>query len=235
MTSGNKPLAHRRAVGPPKDYDILGALQFMLLVNLGLRDNHILLDIGCGSLRAGKLFIPYLNCGNYVGIEPNQALVHAGIQEEMGHTEVLARGAITVGPKGSTFWDISDFDLTYTSVRPDYILAHSIFTHAPKLMIEKCLAEACKIMHDKSIFAFTYKVGSDFSGNKFESGPGTIMATYTTPTIMTMVHEAGLFASHINWPHPYGQRWVVVVKKRSNFPSFKFCDVVVMHHIQNGG
>ena len=38
-------------VGPPDQYDLMGATQFRLLTTLGLRDTHRVLDFGCGSLR----------------------------------------------------------------------------------------------------------------------------------------------------------------------------------------
>jgi len=47
-------------VGPPNQYDFMGATQFRLLTTLGLREHHAVLDFGCGSLRAGRLLIPYL-------------------------------------------------------------------------------------------------------------------------------------------------------------------------------
>ncbi len=68
-------------VGPPQDYDFMGATQFRLLTTLGLRDHHRLLDFGCGSLRAGRLLIPYLNPGNYYGIEPNRWLIDDAYRE----------------------------------------------------------------------------------------------------------------------------------------------------------
>src|SRR3989440_10441889 len=77
--------AHYRAyVGPPEDYDLIAAMAFNLLTTLGLRQHHSLLDIGCGSLRIGRLFIPYLNPGKYFGVEPNQWLVREGIRRELG-------------------------------------------------------------------------------------------------------------------------------------------------------
>ena len=66
-------------VGPPKLWDELGASQFRLLTALGLRENHRLLDVGCGALRAGRLLMPYLNKGCYYGIEPNMWLVEDAI------------------------------------------------------------------------------------------------------------------------------------------------------------
>jgi hypothetical protein len=77
-------------VGPTRQWDFMGATQFRLLTTLGLRENHRVLDIGCGSLRAGRLFIPYLNPGCYCGIEPNMWLVEDAVGSEIG-PELIAR------------------------------------------------------------------------------------------------------------------------------------------------
>ena len=68
LPAGN--LHYRAYVGPPEKYDLLGALQFQVLTNLGLREYHKLLEVGCGSLRVGRLLVPYLIDGNYYAIEP---------------------------------------------------------------------------------------------------------------------------------------------------------------------
>ena len=44
--------------GSDDNYDLVGAMQFNLLTALGLREYHKFLDIGCGSLRAGRLSTP---------------------------------------------------------------------------------------------------------------------------------------------------------------------------------
>ncbi len=86
LGAGLKPGdAHYRAyVGPPEDYDLIAAMTFNLLTTLGLRQHHSLLDVGCGSLRIGRLLIPYLNRGKYFGVEPNEWLVKEGIKRELG-------------------------------------------------------------------------------------------------------------------------------------------------------
>ena len=76
---------YRAYVGPPERYDIIAAMTFNLLTTIGLRQHHKLLDIGCGSLRVGRLLIPYLNIGKYYGLEPNKWLVEQGIKSETGH------------------------------------------------------------------------------------------------------------------------------------------------------
>src|SRR5512140_149987 len=75
---------YRAFVGPPETYDFLAALQFNLLAALGLRETHHVLDVGCGSLCAGRLLIPYLLPKRYCGLEPEEWLVRQGIENELG-------------------------------------------------------------------------------------------------------------------------------------------------------
>src|SRR5438045_5934213 len=85
--------AHYRAcVGPSEDYDLIAAMAFNLLTTVGLRQHHSLLDVGCGSLRIGRVLIPYLNRGKYVGVEPNEWLVEEGIRRELGQSLVEIKG-----------------------------------------------------------------------------------------------------------------------------------------------
>ena len=64
-------------------------MQFSLLTALGLREDHSLPDIGCGSLRASRLFIVYLRPGRYFGLEPERWLIEEGIRQELGQ-EILS-------------------------------------------------------------------------------------------------------------------------------------------------
>ncbi len=113
---------YRAYVGPPEDYDLIAAMTFNLLTTLGLRQHHSLLDIGCGSLRTGRLLIPYLNRGKYFGIEPNEWLVQEGIRHELG--EML------VQIKRPTFF-FSDLPDTIAQAKMafDFAVAQSIFSH----------------------------------------------------------------------------------------------------------
>src|SRR5207248_6045542 len=49
----------------------LGRYVFEFLVESGCRPDHRVLDFGCGALRAGVHVIPYLNAGNYFGVDPH--------------------------------------------------------------------------------------------------------------------------------------------------------------------
>lgn len=60
-------------VGPKNCWDQLVQYQFNILTRLGLKPHHSLLDIGCGPLTAGLKTIPYLERGNYVGLDVRPA------------------------------------------------------------------------------------------------------------------------------------------------------------------
>ena len=45
-----------------------------MLLAAGLRDTHRLVDVGCGSLRAGRMLIPYLCPGRFSHAYPDPAL-----------------------------------------------------------------------------------------------------------------------------------------------------------------
>ena len=47
----------------------IGQMQFDYLIGHGLKPGDRMLEIGCGNLRAGRLFIDYLDAGNYYGID----------------------------------------------------------------------------------------------------------------------------------------------------------------------
>ena len=70
----------------PSNTIFMGATQFRLLTTLGLKEQHWLFDFGCGSLRVGRLLIPYLLPGRYYGLEPNRWLIEDGIAHELGST-----------------------------------------------------------------------------------------------------------------------------------------------------
>jgi SAM-dependent methyltransferase len=56
-------------VGPQGCWNELVQYQFNILTGVGVKPHHSLLDIGCGPLTAGLKLIPYLEPGNYVGVD----------------------------------------------------------------------------------------------------------------------------------------------------------------------
>lgn len=190
---------YRAFVGPPEKYDIVAAMQFNLLTHLGLREDHFLLDIGCGSLRAGRLFIPYLLAGHYYGMEPEKWCLEEGIERELG--------AQIVEIKKPVFSHDADFSLTFFGRQFDFLIAQSIFSHAAPGQVERCLSQARQVMTATSLFAATFVCGEEsYSGSSWVY-PGCI--TYTLPFLSELARRYGLACVPLEWSHPNNQTWVV--------------------------
>jgi len=126
----------------------IGRMQFDYLTGHGLKPEHRMLDIGCGNLRAGRLFIDYLEPGHYYGIDispdillaAQDTLVREGLQDKLPHL-ALAN------------------DLTF-SFLPDHhfdvVHAHSVFSHSPLHVIEECFAHVGRILAPGGFFDFTF-------------------------------------------------------------------------------
>jgi len=191
---------YRSWVGPPHKYDRIGAMQFNLLTTIGLREHHFLLDVGCGSLRGGRLFIPYLLPGRYFGIEPEAWLVDEGIENELG------RDVLRV--KKPTFSDVSDFRLTVFDRDFDFVLAQSIFTHASAAQIKACLAEAKKVLKPDGVMPATFFEGKkNYEGDDWVYPGGT---RYRLDYLTSLAEDAGLDLAPLDWSHPNKQKWVLI-------------------------
>ena len=191
---------YREFVGPTDEYDVNGALQFSLLTSLGMRESHLMLDIGCGSLRSGRLFMMYLRPGHYCAIEPESWLVEAAIQNEIG--------ADMVRLKSPAFYHGRDFSCRYFGRTFDFILAQGVFTHAPQQDIMLCMSEAAACMGKTSLFLATFMEGDhDYDGRDWLYPS---VSRYTWRRIRQMTEGAGLRHVSIPWPHPRGAKWIAL-------------------------
>ena len=143
----------RRAAIDPHEavggfWDELGGLQFEFLLKQGLKPQNTLLDIGCGSLRAGRLIIRHLEPGHYTGLDMSEGILAAArrLVESEGLSE---KAPLLLRSDGA-------LDFSFVSRRFDYLLAQSVFTHLPPASIEQCLANLHKAMHEGSVFFFTF-------------------------------------------------------------------------------
>lgn len=197
---------YRTHVGPAENYDVFSAIQFNLLTALGLRDEHCLLDVGCGSLRAGRLLIPYLRPGHYFAIEPLPWLIQEGIEQEIGDTLIKI--------KRPTFSNDTNFTLSVFTRQFDFILAQSIFSHASQTQIRRCLAEAKKVLKPGGVFAATFFVGAE----NYEGEQWVAKADYTMERMRQLVEEQGLAFTPIDWRHPDPQQWILIHQPETNVP-----------------
>jgi hypothetical protein len=213
--------SHYRAyVGPPQQYDLIGAMTFNLLTTIGLRQHHHLLDIGCGSLRSGRLFITYLNSGHYTGIEPNEWLVNEGIRRETGSD--------LISIKKPHFFFADNAGALPECMTFDFAVAQSVFSHGTLKFIERWLIGLHSHILATGAILATFRQGDkDFyheQGIQDEDfkGDGWLYPkcpTYRMETIEKLAVCCGYRFMPLDWKHPR-QTWAIFA--RENYESAWF-------------
>lgn len=188
-------LGHRDYVGGL--YEQIGTLQFEFLLNHGLKPYHFFLDIACGSLRLGRLLIPYLESEHYYGIDKEPKLIEAGLNYEV--TDELIK------LKKPYFVVSYDFEFERFPEKVDLAIAHSLFTHLPPRLIHKCLKNFLVKAKGQTILFATF-----FETNKTVKNPpkpGDHKSFLYTREEMVYFGEANGYSSQYigQWGHPRGQ------------------------------
>jgi SAM-dependent methyltransferase len=198
---------YRSWVGPRRSFDIKGAGQFSLLTLSGLREDHTLLDIGCGSLRAGRLFLSYLAPGNYFGIEPAEWVLQEGIRELLGQEFIEIRRP--------TFSSDANFTLTTFGREFDYLVAHSVFSHTSLAQMRRCFEQAQQVVKPTSLFFATFAVGdTDYAGDEWVYPRGV---RFRPKTVRAVAADHGFSMKLLDWHHP-SQQWAVFYPTGSKPP-----------------
>lgn len=204
--------AHYSAyVGPPGQWDIMGAAQFRLMTALGLRESHKVLDIGCGALRAGRLLMMYLNKGGYFGIEPNNWLIEDAIASEIGS------GLIEL--KAPSFAASSDFAAEAFGVAFDFILAQSIFSHAGPELVDLALQRFKAALAPGGLVLATFIHAAQASQVPQEAPGWTYpgCTSFVPERIAALIAQAGLYGRALPWYHPR-QTWYVMAAAAADLP-----------------
>jgi SAM-dependent methyltransferase len=204
--TGGEENDYRAFVGPPDEYDLMGASQFSLLCALGLREGHRLLDIGCGSLRGGRLFISYLGPGGYTGLEPNSWLVQEAIDKQIG------RDTLTL--KAPAFVHNDTFEVS--GLEPfDFVIAQSIASHTGPAMTRSLLESVRGALAPSGVAAVTFVDGSSDWVQEGWVYPNVVH--YKRRTIESWLDAAGLKGSPLPWFHPR-QTWWAIVRQETPLP-----------------
>jgi cyclopropane fatty-acyl-phospholipid synthase-like methyltransferase len=190
---------YRAYVGPPEDYDLIAAMTFNLLTTLGLRQHHSLLDIGCGSLRIGRLLIPYLNRGKYFGLEPNQWLVEEGIRRELGESLVEIK-------RPTFLFSDSPETISQAQISFDFAVAQSIFSHSGLDLIKGWLSAVSRSLAQDGAFVATFLPGEEDSPCNGWIYPECV--NYQPATLERAAAEMNLQFTILDWKHPR-QTWAL--------------------------
>lgn len=190
--------------GAPDHHDFTGATQFRLLTALGLREDHYLLDFGCGSLRAGRLLMFYLRPGRYFGIEPDAWLVEAARASEIGADAFALRRPRFDHGAGMRM-DV--FGRSF-----DFIVAQSAFSAAGGDLLDRALGQAARVLspggqmlftvRDDSLPSWGRSRGDDTTAGRSRPGRDGL----TPGDVLSRADRAGLAAEPLDWFHPR-RRW----------------------------
>ena len=202
---------YRAYVGPPEDYDLVAAMTFNLLTTLGLRQQHSLLDIGCGSLRIGRLLIPYLNRGKYFGVEPNEWLVDEGIRRELGETLVQIK-------RPTFFFSDSPDTISQAKMSFDFALAQSIFSHCGLDLINGWLSAISRSLARDGALVATFLIGEEDFAQAGWIYPDCV--NYRPATLERAAKDVNLRFEILDWKHPR-QTWALFAAAGFNSTWFK--------------
>lgn len=189
----------------------MGKLQFDFLKQQGLKPQHRLVDIGCGALRAGVLLIPYLDEGNYYGLDINPSIMQGALHE----LEVAG-----LGPKKPHLLVDDRFNLHRFGTQFDFALAQSVFSHLPMNDIIVCLVQVAKVLEpDGRFFATFFKAPASAYIEPWKHRSGVVSYYdqdpyhYSKEEMAWMGERAGLKMDYIGkWDHPRGQHMLVYRK-----------------------
>jgi len=132
-------------VGPARYWKQIQKYQFNFLTGMGLKPHHTFLDIGCGPLSAGLALIPYLQQGNYVGIDVREKSIAEA------HVQVAKAGLAGKNPLLVVSRTFGRDELS-NGCKFDYIWASQIFYHLDDKKLEDCFEQVSVRMKVDSKF-----------------------------------------------------------------------------------
>lgn len=181
-------------------WDEIGKVQFDFIVRQGLRPADTLVDVGCGSLRGGRLFIAYLDPEHYLGLDHNSWLIEGGLKYEISKE--------TREGKRPQFVISDRFEFDKFERRPTYGIAQSLFSHLTKDDIHLCLTNLKAAMQTGGRFYVTF-IPKGFLPKNYvnpKRSADTEAFEYDAEDILTIGQSAGWQGRYIgDWGHPRGQ------------------------------
>lgn len=204
--------------GPRNSFSRVGRNQLIVALDAGLTNDCTVLDIGCGCLRGGWWLINYLSPTCYYGIEPNKIMLDSSLNHLLGPK--------LIAEKLPSFAHNDDFDFSVFGVKFDFVIARSIWSHAPPNQIKIMLENFILNSSDEGCFLASFRETDDFKnqfqgdtwvGRSHHSDVGG-MIEYTYKWISGLAVEYDLYVEKLHLD--YGQRWVKFYKKSSQIQKF---------------
>ncbi len=158
-------IPHRQHIGGA--WDEIGKLQFDFMVSRGLKPDSRLLDYGCGSGRGAVYFVPYLDCGNYMGIDQEKSMLDAA-----RHEIQVANSCLGMSKQFTLFSTAKMYGAGITA-RHDFAVCQSVFTHCHPGQIDMIMSDMNWLLGPAGILYATYFPGQGAGPVTHEPGART--------------------------------------------------------------
>jgi len=142
-------------VGPAELWEMKRDFQIVFLKEMNLMPEHLLLDIGCGTLRGGVPIIDYLQEGNYYGVEAREEVLNEGKKEL--HDALLEW-------KKPNFLLSEDMPKLAGSQKFDYIWAFSVLMHMNNDVLNRTLHFVSDHLSAEGVFYANVNIGERAEG-----------------------------------------------------------------------
>lgn len=142
-------------VGPVSLWKMKREFQIRFLKDMGLKPEHYLLDIGCGTLRGGIPLIDYLEPARYFGVE------------ERANVLVEARKELRdfgLEGKNPTLLLTPDLSQVVINQKFDYAWAFSVLIHMSDEILEDTLGFVRRQLSENGAFYANVKIGKTLDG-----------------------------------------------------------------------
>lgn len=112
------------------------------LVAVGLRDDHLCVEFGCGSLWCAEPVIRYLQPRRFIGLDITDRFYDLGCQ----------RLKTLVDDKQVMLAEISRHTLAdVAALRPDFVYSHRVLHHVPRRALARYLRNITSLLHEHTV------------------------------------------------------------------------------------
>jgi SAM-dependent methyltransferase len=170
-------------VGPGKTWKSKREFQIQFLKQVGLKPEHYLLDLGCGTLRGGIPIIEYLEKGHYFGVEVDQEVL------DEGRLELQEAKLVDKEPTLILETDVSSLNLNQEF---DYIWAFAVLPHVEDKTLHGIMSFIRRHLKDDGCFYGTVRYGSQ---------PDTVMDQFTTGQGILRIYRSLQFYQEVGSQH----------------------------------
>lgn len=166
--------------------------QIAFLKSVGLRPDHHLLDIGCGTLRGGLPIIEFLEPGHYFGFEVREEVLQEG-RAELEEAGLVHKRPLLVG--GAS---IADLELP---ARPDVMWAFAVLIHMSDDKLRETLRFVSRNLAPGGVFYANVNQDEWGSDGQWQGFP---VVARSRDFYQAAAQEAGLVVEDIGSLHDLG-------------------------------